>query len=161
MKFEDYGLIYCSLDRKDVELFSIADVESFFQSLLENPAAAYNKLNIVVTGYDEDNRELWEIEQVRNYLKFIDMSFPYFFFFLNRDIPTNASPFTLLLASCLPITKSILKDGTKRLEFDLKNFPEFLSNHFEYMNELSDKCGFSEEENIKASDEIMKIYEFK
>ena len=45
-------------------------------------------VDIGVNGYNDDDRELFEIPEVRRYFRLLTEKFPYFFFFLNLRQPT-------------------------------------------------------------------------
>jgi hypothetical protein len=158
MNLDDYGLINLVIAKEEIESFDFGEIYNFLLSAKDNPKTYYNKLNIIVYGYDNDNRELYEISEVRTYLDFLDKSFPYWFYFINLDIPKSHS-FLSVLITCLCKLEFIGPDvnGTKTVEFSIEDQKNFILNHFGFMNEIMDQHNYPEKEIKRRSQLILKI----
>ncbi len=64
------------------------------------------RLHLFVGGYDDDPRELWEITEVRQYLRALDRRFPFWFWFVD---PTD--PGLLLMVGCCSEVAAYGSDG--------------------------------------------------
>jgi hypothetical protein len=76
--------------RDDVESCNINRALEFLVKLLEPRAAQRFKRRLLfgVSGYDADSRELYQIPEVRSWMRELDLVFPYWFYFLVREPST-------------------------------------------------------------------------
>jgi hypothetical protein len=51
----------------------------------ENVTRFKRKLTLWVDGYDDDPRELFEIDEVRRWVQLLDVAFPFWFYFLSLE----------------------------------------------------------------------------
>lgn len=107
---------------------------------------ARGRLIFVITGYDDDSRDLWEIPQVQAWMRKLDIEWPYWFYFMDTGkhstLPLVA--FSLSKWDKVPGGKTI---PPHELQW-------FLQRHFEAMNSLSHKLNETQEETDARSREI-------
>jgi hypothetical protein len=153
---DKYGMMILSISRKEIESFDHINVLRFLESVKTKAKQYESKFNILVTGFDDDGRELYEIEELRHYFDFLDRCFPYWFYFLIKTLPPKYSPINLLIALVVPI-ESVVQNHSKikHIEFNGPKLQQFISIHFDYLNELSDELGLPESENLRISKEVM------
>ena len=75
------------VSREEVIAQDCSQVLSALNALLDSPErAAMFKENVDIgfSGYDEDSRELFEIEEVRDFVLKLDDAFPFWLFFLTK-----------------------------------------------------------------------------
>ncbi len=88
--FQPFGDPLCIVvSRENVESANIEPVLEALKSLIKSPQIAranMEKVDIAFDGYNYDNRELDEIEEVRNYVFDLDDKFPYWLFFLSKNL---------------------------------------------------------------------------
>lgn len=87
-----------------------------------------NSLTIGFDGYDKDPRDLWEIEEVREYIRCVTLKFPYWFYFFCTE---DHSLWLILLAQC-----RLTKIGPGNFKYnpkDASGVKEFL---FQSQNDL-------------------------
>jgi TPR repeat protein len=82
-----FDFIVLDFDRGDIESGNTSDVMGVLAQLLERDAATKfcERVEVCCTGYNSDSRELWEIPQVREFVKNLDRQFPYWCYFLSRN----------------------------------------------------------------------------
>lgn len=128
--------------RKDVEgndISSALEQLNYLISKREIIQRFHQRVDIGISGYDNDSRELFEIPEIRKYLQQIDSKFPYWFYFLNN---LNASSIQLIVFSCIECK---IQNG--RLNFDQQSMLRFLNAHFTYMNQMCNLAGLGVEDN--------------
>lgn len=74
------------MESKDTEtvLTSLRKISSSEEHIL----GFRESVDLAVHGYDDDDRELFEIPEVCDYFSLLATEFPYFFWFLNTKTPT-------------------------------------------------------------------------
>lgn len=149
------------IDRKDFENLNINQIPEFFSRLKATKELAYHclgRIEIGFHGYDEDNRELYEIEQFRKYISAVVPLVPELFFFVR----TNEPNFTLkvFIASLCNIEKMIpdRSSGLTNVIVVAKftDIENFIIEKFHGLNNISDWLGLSEVENAQISKSISK-----
>jgi hypothetical protein len=85
---KDSGVDFVAVvvDRQDVERVYLDTTLNVLQQLLQDRQTVLSfrgRLDIAFAGYDDDVRELHEIDEVRNFLGHLDKKFPFWFYFLN------------------------------------------------------------------------------
>jgi len=153
----DYGMYVLEITRNEIEEFDHIRTLEILDGFKNNSRNYEGKLNLVVTGYDDDTRELFEIDDVRNYFIFLDKCFPYWFYFLIKLLPAQYSPLSLLASLIVPLNKiSNENRDTKVVEFEEKAYRKFFEVHFQYLNELTEELGLEESENKRISIEALE-----
>lgn len=136
------------VSREEVITQDCSQVLSALNSLLDSPEkAAMFKENVDIgfSGYDEDSRELFEIDEVRNFVFKLDDAFPFWLFFLTKFGTGLQCVFLCLMPPHLT------KEGQARI------FPERLGDLLEKrwlpgMNYTANYVGMSEQENEKLTE---------
>ena len=153
---EKYDLIQLVISREEIESFDHIRILKTLEEMKANALKFEGKLNILIHGYDDDPRELYEIAEIRAYVDFLDRSFPYWFFFLTKKIKKPLSPFVTLISLLVPYTSILQKSAESRLvQFDEQALHEFINIHFHFLNELTDELNISLEENKRISKEVI------
>ncbi len=153
------------IDPEDVKNMAYDNVLAFFERLTVNQDAAIScqgKVEISVSGYDEDPRELFEIDIVREYLTKLDHKLNHAFFFLRSE--PNAESLKLL-AGCAcdgkwESARASLGNPAK-VVLDKGKYGDFLKRHFIGLNEMTDCLNMSIEENKKISFSVMRLFGVK
>jgi hypothetical protein len=129
------------VDRRDVESLSTDTTLKILWGLLQDRQTVVNfraRLDIGFAGYDDDIRELYEIEEVRKFLGLLDKKFPFWFYFLNLDSGTLS---LIVLALC-QYSKGL--DGL--LLADRDDLERFFVEHGGAVTWLFDTYGLDEKE---------------
>lgn len=158
IKPEDFDAIVCGISKNCIENSNFDEVQIFFETILQEPVKFENKLYLMITGYDDDPRELFEIDEVRQHLSVLDRIFPYWFYFLDKKEMGSNSPMVVITSLLVPLTEIKNVSGKKFIEFEIEKLKEFIDVHLHYLNELTDKIKLSEEENMRITQEVQKCF---
>ena len=145
--------IFLVVSRSDVEtgnteeiLRSLNKINSSRESVLRFLGA----VNVGVHGYDTDDRELFEIQEVRRYFKILTEQFPYFFFFSNLRLSTLK-----VIAFCVCGAHSV-SSGT--VQIDNVKLATFMQQQFAGLNALFHEYDLDESHpdlNREISEQVM------
>lgn len=101
-------------------------------------------------GYDSDPRELWEIPELRRFVRDLHSEFPYFFFLADL---TSETLFVLAAALC---TTTEVQPGLSHL--NQEEFMSFLEIEFGGLNYLWDAHDLPAELNVTVSEAIVEYF---
>jgi len=138
--------------RRQVETCDVDEPLQFLRSLTagRDVAIEYSgRISLVIDGYNDDPRELFEIPKVRAYFKRLDQAWPNWFFFLSQ-----ADESIKLLESCLCDTIEVVPGVTS---IDLDQLERSLARHFGAMNALCEALNVPEEKNGEISEGIISL----
>ena len=130
------------ISRRQVEEPDLASVLKGlrpFTATREDAWLYRGQMSLVVSGYEDDPREIVDIPQARLFLKNLAREWPYWAFFFNHVDGSLA-----LLLSCAT-GKSF--PGLGAVEIDIEALQKVLLHGFAGTNELFDRYGFDEKEN--------------
>ena len=155
---DKYGIVILPIDREDILDFNFKEIYTFLLSIKDDSRKYFNKINVTISGYDKDEREIYEIPEIRDYITFLDKCFPYWFYFLYNDLPQKHSPIgTIMLCTCkVQIVKS--SRSIKHVQVDPESLLEFMDIHFNFLNEIMEEKGHSIEENKTLSKKILRQF---
>ena len=123
--------VFLMFSRQQIETGDIGEPLEFLRAVTANPRAALDycgRISLMVDGYNDDPREIFEISEVRAFLKDLDAQWPYWFFFLSQ-----ADDSIKLLESCLCDTIEVIPGVAS---IDLDQMERALARHFGAMNRL-------------------------
>lgn len=83
-------LLCLVVSRAEILSGDISTALSKLNSLLQTPEIAkahMERVDIAFNGYDDDTRELNEIDEVRDFVQKLDSEFPFWLFFLSKHMP--------------------------------------------------------------------------
>ncbi len=151
--------IHYAVDRRDIEAGSVALVVSFFRRIEASDALCrkfQGRVELSISGYDTDPRELWEIRDVRRWFKKADPKINWFFF-CNVSLP--AYGFKAYVA-CLSNTKrasgySGVSAGVMKVHMDNSKRASLLETNWPKLNAMTDRLGMPIEENKRISFEVL------
>ncbi len=118
--------------RRQAETGDVGEPLEFLRRLTAEKATALEysgRISLVVDGYNEDPRELFEIPEVRAYCQRLDQEWPYWFFFLSQ-----ADESIKMLESCLCDTIEVMP-GVKSV--DMEQLGRSLARYFAAMHRLA------------------------
>jgi hypothetical protein len=156
-----FEFIIYAVDLKEVADMDVLGAHDFFDRLRSSKELAYHcqgKIEISFSGYDDDPRELFEIEEVKRYVTRLDGVLPDLFFFARSEEPFST---LLLFVFCLMgvgwegerSTPSV----TRKFMIDTTLLPPFLEWHFNGLNSISERLDLPESEIERISRAVGKM----
>jgi hypothetical protein len=127
--------------KKDIQ--RVANALAVLMQTKESVEGARQGIQFVFSGYDDDPRELCEIDEVREYAKELDYYWPYHFYFLADEVNVpGIGPYShIRLWASLLCGVTMTPHGIKYNNEDLK---AFLLRHVLSLNELCSKYELGE-----------------
>lgn len=156
------SIIYVAIEREEIEnenYSGFIKLKKWLTSSDEMILKNRGKFFISIFGYDDDSRELFQIDEVRNWLQNVIPIFKYWGYFLYLDKPMLKYSSLSLLQICfidLHKTKLDIKKQEWIINYDIKQAKEFKSLIFEWLNEFADKYAIEEKIVFEQS---MKIFQ--
>lgn len=155
--------IHFIIDRPEVEALDTTRAREFFDRLRtskELAAHCRGTIEISLYGYEEDDRELFEILEVCRYISSLFDNLPEAFFFLRTGYRAQSlKTFAMCLAETHIVEQYAGANGEHYVEYDPKQFAEkFLKPGFEGLNEITDWLDYSEGENKTICQEVMALF---
>jgi hypothetical protein len=137
-----------------VEAANLASVLSRLTDYLatrEDAWQYWGKMTLIVDGYDDDPRELVDINQVRALLCRFEAAWPYWAYFLNQ-----VDDSTELLLSCVAGCRFLSRGA---VEMDAELLAAALMRGCNGINSVLDRFGFPEDELGKMSKDLPEVLE--
>jgi hypothetical protein len=117
----------------------------------ERALSFFENVDIAFHGYDDDPRELFEIDEVRNFVIELDRQFPFWLFFLTK----RGLGLQCIMLCFMP---PYLTDDARKTIFPHK-LDELLSKRwFPAMNQICDYVGFSERDNQRLTESVADYF---
>lgn len=150
----NFDFVNLIISREEIEARDTSralDLLASFLASFENIHNLFEKLEIAFHGYNDDNRELFEIPEVREYVHLLDQDFPYWLFFLTK----SGLGLQCLMFCFLP--PYLTEDARKSIWPD--RLEHLLSERwFPAMNHLCDVAGFSAQQVEKLADRVAEYF---
>lgn len=160
-----------SVSRNEIEARAVGRMDTLMRELSEPRLARFfrQRLWISVDGYDDDDRELLEVPEVRDWFQLFDACWPYCFFFMD---PSQRSNLILLAGACCGVEYIFPKSAATR--FWTRAFPrrsahfrwansvalaEYIRVHFWAMKRICRQLGDSDEVIAQMSHRILAAFE--
>lgn len=143
------------ITRQQIEAEDLEGSLEFLRSLVptDTPQRIWShkgRLSLVISGYDADPRELFEIPEVRRYLRSIDEHWPFWLFFLNQ-----VDESIKVVAACLASTVEV---APGLAHIDPAGLQRFMERAFSAVNFIFETCGFPESENEALSMGVAQLF---
>lgn len=138
--------------RRQVEERDLSEPLEFLRRLTASREVALEfsgRISLVVDGYNDDPRELFEIPEVRSFLQRLDLEWPHWFFFLSQ-----ADPSIQCLESCLADTIEIAPGV---VSIDVDQMEGNLARHFTAMHRLREQLGLPEDTCEEIAEGVISL----
>jgi hypothetical protein len=150
-------VVIATIECDDIVRCDIEPALAALNKLIESPDAlkeSNGTISLLVSGYDNDPRELQTIPEVRAYFQALDAKFPYWFHVCTR-IEHSLRMLFMMLADVKPVTMA----GAVSFQFANDDLRAFLLQHLLAMDSLHARHGFSEEESVRITELVMNYFE--
>lgn len=166
-KIEKSEIIHFAISRKEIELKKFKNIESFFLRLQVNESLCrmvQGKVLITVSGYINDKRELWEIDEVITWFKEVEFKIKHWFYFLNMKDYSHGIK-TLVSCQCCssnPVNdKQVDAKGIITLNLNHKKLHDFIKRNLLSLDEIAEKLNLSTEESCRIKKEVLTVLQIK
>lgn len=152
--------IHFIIDRPEVKALDVIRPREFFDRLRTTKELAcqcQGKVEMSFHGYENDARELFEIDEVRNYVPLLCAALPELFFFSRTDQPTHALKTLALCQTRVswPEGRST-SEVTRKVVCDTDKVGEFITRHWPGLNDMTEWLSMSIDENKKISFDVIR-----
>jgi hypothetical protein len=145
--------ICIGIKRDSINKQNISGVLKFANLFSSTPQNAWNSrgsVRLVFSGYTDDSRELWEISEVRAYVKKLVAAWPEWMFFLDTSDQT--------LQVCYMCLVQMERTGDSSKQRIVGFTPEVLTDGFDGINQICDKYQFGDKVCEIASKKIADCF---
>lgn len=161
--------LHCQLNEEGIKLFYIprnqieqcdtALLLRFLRLFLKDELrgrGARDHIDLAMDGYDDDNRWLHEIAEVRAYFRALDEAFPYWFRFLNKERESLH-----VLFNCM-ITLTKVRRGVPAPHdaniFDGAEVREWMRHHYAALDELASRLRIDRAERLEVGRQVEEYF---
>jgi hypothetical protein len=158
---EATDFIHYAIDREDIESLNDEPIVAFFDRIKTNDnlcRKSQGKIEISVSGYDNDARELWETAYVKRWFKMVDEKINWLFF-CKMSPPAHGFK---LYAACICDTRWLTNE--ERLEYpgcnvlvDSELMADMFKSNYPKFNEMTFRLGMSMEDNKRITFESFDV----
>ncbi len=156
--------IHFIIDRAEIKDSDVSRPRAFFDRLRTTRELAHQcqgKVEISFYGYEDDPRELFEIDEVRNYIPLLDAALPELFFFARTEAPTyTLMTFALCQARVSWPDGRSTREVTHQVVFETAEVSAFITRHWPGLNEMTEWLSMSIDENKKISFDVIRCLGF-
>ena len=142
------------VDRKDVERCDPGPVLQVLGRLLQDRQTVERfrgRVEVAFYGYDDDPRELYEIQQVRGFVSELDKKFPFWLYFLNLSSGTLVLVLLCLCQYSLGPNRMLIPDKI--------GMAKFLDEHYVAVNWLFETYNLDEKDNEALTAQVTDYFE--
>jgi hypothetical protein len=149
-----FDLVMLVISKDEVHARDVSRVVAYFEMFEAAPDQlpnARNKFVLLVHGYDDDKREVYEIPEVREWFNIAEQAVLGWAYYLSlaKEVSTLA---IFLACTCDFEMIGSSNDGKmKSLSIPPPQIAKFLERHFNWLNQFTEKHGLSEEINKEVS----------
>jgi len=157
------GILALVVDKSEVLNSDYQNLDLVFNRMQATPELIEkleNKVDIWIDGYNDDERELYKIEEVKIWILSFMEKISGWSYFLSTS---QGLAFLKLMFLCFINVKEISDSGIsdigieqKKVDFDMKSGQPFFALFFKDLNAFTDKHGISDDENIVICERVMK-----
>lgn len=154
---ESEGIVHLEISRQEIEGTGVAQFRNFFDELSadeENCLRHQGRIEFSISGYEDDSRELYEIDEVRAWFVAQDESIPWFFFCSARAPAIGLRVYV----SCMCAKQTVERDwvaGQVKVEPDTDELTDLVHRNYSKLKELSDRLGVTDDESERIFREVL------
>ncbi|MFZ7131576.1 MAG: hypothetical protein ACOWWR_04390 [Eubacteriales bacterium] len=131
MIYSNISYIKIPFYREDIEKMDIEKYENMLSVLYPNVLITHDlceKVDLTIYGYEEDLREIWQIPQIRRFIKALNEKFNHWFYFLDKK---TDSLYWITMCLC---AKHFGSDDEHIMDTML--FSDFINNQLQDLNHI-------------------------
>jgi hypothetical protein len=156
---QQFDFVLYAVDRHDVETGNVAPLADFVGRIVNNDNLCrrlQGHVELTIDGYNDDPRELWEISEVINWYAQADPVFRYWFYFLATQMGAHGLC-SYWACMCSGKRARLKMSPSKKIKVELnkERLLSLLNENWLRLNEMTERLGLPESENMRISFEIM------
>lgn len=162
-KIKDSSLTVLSVSKDEIIAKDVSGFMTLLSKLTMNQeiiAKSRGKITFIIDGFDEDEREIYEIPEIRSWIKHVIPIFKYWGYFLNMESYfKNISGLTMIHVCSVDLKEiaTFKEEGKKYVEPDIEQTINLMNELFGWLNEFTDKYKIPLKTNKRQSYLITKI----
>ena len=111
----------------------------------------------MVAGYDDDDRELWQIPEVRSWFALVIPKVKYWFYFLNSEPHALGVRFLAYCVCDVLTSPEPDMQGNRGIAIDLESLAGFAEWNTRFLNEMTERMRMSETQEMKMFSDIIGL----
>lgn len=152
----DRSFIQYSIPKEGIEKRNINNLKSFIERITRNEKltlAVQAKLYISTYGYEYDHREVYQIKEVRRWARKARQKIREWYLCAGTGLKFSTLAWMAFCTCNIKATLTEEPDGKTgyQIEYETKEFGEFMMECFQGLNEATDKWGWSKKHNYEIS----------
>jgi hypothetical protein len=163
---DESSFVSCVVDREEILNCDHSNIKWFFERIQvskELTRKMQGKIEMFIFGYDDDERELWEIPEIIEWFRNVETLVRFWFFFLNTEANSQG---LRLLACCRCDAKwnnpqEVKRSGHGSVGFSSELLASFLERNYIALNEMSEQLNISLDENERISLAVLRCLGFE
>ena len=162
-KFRQAEIVILQVTQGEIKALLTERVVGYLNSIsgsLESAMAYQGKITLAIDGYDHLEKELWEFDQVRKWMKKFERQFNYAFWFFSTE-PKLAPLLSLMFCVC--DSKVVYRDHDVRRALTVtqpRKKMNFITRSFQGLNQFTDRMGIPLSENQRVSSNVGDFFTF-
>lgn len=153
-------LTFYMVSKQEVEELDFTGLKILQKRLTANDdiiSKSKGKISFIIDGYDVDDRELYQIKEVRLWAKLALHEFKYWGYFLNLEPDFEDLVGLRILLACTVEFEALKIDDKYNIHFDKEQTVEFMNLLFHYLNDFCDKYKIDDGINKERGYRIYKM----
>lgn len=150
---EKYKLYIVTITKEEIQSIDFSQLDALRSMVTETRDSVmnyYQKVEIFVDGYDEEQRELFQVEEIQHYMSLLLKRFAEIIWFINLEVPMGC--FSLILSSFINLNKiSDVNDNSTTIIVNQERLLEFIAICFGGVNKLLNEYAIDYEYNSVIS----------
>ncbi|PKH88502.1 hypothetical protein CXF79_06335 [Colwellia sp. Bg11-28] len=157
---KEASFVYYVIAREDIEHNEFQFLIDFFKRLQLNDdmcKKSQGHVELMIHGYDHLDTELWEIPEVREWLKQVEPKIKYWFYFIKTEMPCYWLQ-VMMMAACdakwinRPYPYKVKNLG--QVTFDTEKFTPFMDRNFCWLDEMTDRMNMTIDDRKRIANEV-------
>jgi hypothetical protein len=144
------GALMLSVSHEEIISGDISSLTRCLNNFLrsrEEVISGRERLALSICGYDSDPRDIWEINEVREYLRKLNSAFPYWFYFAHPR-------FSTLKVLCASLCS--FENVAGHVVPNVDDLRQFIYHHIGALNKLCDNFNISDAHKKEVTDIALK-----
>lgn len=160
--FLETDKIFLVVDKEDIENNSYSYLIDAFKRMEDSPELISHlngKVDVSIHGYNEDPRELFEVNEVMQWARKVFTEISGLAYFLVKD-PITAQFFKVLFVAHVDfkVQKKDYESSKNYIEYETESSWKFTEKVFENLNDFQDKHNISDETNKLLSKQVVELF---